>query len=78
MGPTSRILIGEIILPESTAAGADPFPFFMDVNMFMEGGLERSEEQWAKLLAEVGLRIDNIWRQPDNSVQTTIEARLSS
>ncbi|KAI9687005.1 MAG: hypothetical protein M1820_010533 [Bogoriella megaspora] len=77
MGPTSRILIGEMILPESAAAGTDPFPFFMDINMFMEGGLERGEEQWVKLLAKAGLKIDRIWRLPDNPVQTTIEASLS-
>jgi hypothetical protein len=76
MGPTSRVLIGEMILPATATAGSDPFPFFMDLNMFMEGGLERSEEQWHKLLGEVGLQIENIWRLPDNPVQATIEARL--
>ncbi|KAF2121669.1 O-methyltransferase [Lophiotrema nucula] len=76
MSPTSRVLIGEMILPSSTTAGTDPFPFFMDINMFMEGGLERSEQQWAELLGEVGLKIDKIWRLPDNPVQSTIEASL--
>ncbi|KAJ8124216.1 hypothetical protein ONZ43_g9 [Nemania bipapillata] len=52
MGPTSRVLIGEMILPTTAAAGSDPFPFFMDLNMFMEGGVERTEEHWVKLLSE--------------------------
>lgn len=77
MGPTSRVLIGEMILPSSQTAGTDPFPFFMDINMFMEGGLERSEQQWTKLFGEVGLKIDRIWRLPGNPVQTTIEASLA-
>lgn len=76
MGPTSRVLIGEMILPTSVAAGQDPFPFFMDINMFMEGGVERTEQQFEKLLAEVGLKIDKIWRLADNPVQCTIEASL--
>ena len=76
MGPTSRVLIGEMILPATATPGSDPFPFFMDLNMFMEGGVERSEEDWGRLLREVGLRIENIWRLPDNPVQSTIEARL--
>ncbi len=78
MGPTSRILIGEMILPATATAGSDPFPFFMDLNMFMEGGIERTEEQFAKLLGDVGLRIAKIWRNPDNPVQTTIEAMLKN
>lgn len=76
MGPTSRVLIGEMILPATAAPGSDPFPFFMDLNMFMEGGIERGEEHWGQLLGEVGLRIEKIWRLPDNPVQSTIEAKL--
>lgn len=76
MGPTSRVLIGEMILPATAAPGSDAFPFFMDLNMFMEGGVERNEEQWHKLLGEVGLKIEKIWRLPENPVQSTIEARL--
>lgn len=78
MGPTSRVLIGEMILPETAAPGSDPFPFFMDLNMFMEGGVERSEEDWGRLLREVGLEIEQIWRLPSNTVQCTIEAKLST
>ncbi|ORY18405.1 O-methyltransferase [Clohesyomyces aquaticus] len=77
MGPTSRVLIGEMILPSSPTAGTDPFPFFMDINMFMEGGLERNEEHFTKLLGEVGLKINKIWRLPENPVQSTIEASLA-
>lgn len=77
MGPTSRVLLGEMVLPATAAPGSDPFPFFMDLNMFMEGGLERTEEHWGKLLADVGLKIEKIWRQPDNPVQTSIVAVLN-
>ncbi|MCJ1439482.1 hypothetical protein MMC27_008876 [Xylographa pallens] len=78
MGPTSRVLIGELILPATATAGSDPFPFSMDINMFMEGGVERSEQQWHKLLEGVGLKIDKIWRLPDNPTQSTIEASLKA
>ncbi|KXX75979.1 Demethylsterigmatocystin 6-O-methyltransferase [Madurella mycetomatis] len=76
MGPTSRVLVGEMILPATAVPGSDPFPFFMDLNMFMEGGVERNEEQWRRLLGDAGLEIEKIWRLPDNPVQCTIEARL--
>lgn len=74
MGPTSRVLIGEMVLPATAGPGSDPFPFFMDLNMFMEGGLERTADDWCELLQEVGLEIKMIWRHPDNPVQCTIEA----
>lgn len=76
MGPTSRLLIGEMILPGTAAAGSNPMPFFMDLNMFMEGGLERTEQQFATLLAGAGLELERVWRHPDNPTQSTIEARL--
>lgn len=78
MGPSSRVLICEMILPTTTVAGSDPFPFFMDINMLMEGGVERNEMQWHRLLGQVGLKIVKIWYHPDNRVQSTIEAILST
>lgn len=76
MGPTSRLLIGEMILPTTAGPGSDPFPFVMDMIMFMMGGVERNKEQWDKLLQDVGLKIEKIWRLPDNPIQGTIEAKL--
>nr|BAZ95833.1 o-methyltransferase cpaK [Curvularia pallescens] len=78
MGSDSRVLIGEMILPSTVTAGSDPMPYFMDINMFMEGGIERTEEQWVALLDSVGLKIEKIWRLASNPVQATIEARLKS
>jgi hypothetical protein len=51
-------------------------PYFMDLNMFMEGSMERTEEQWSRLLDSVGLRIEKVWRLASNPLQATIEARL--
>ncbi|RMZ66114.1 O-methyltransferase B [Pyrenophora seminiperda CCB06] len=76
MGSDSRVLIGEMILPAAVSAGSDPMPYFMDLNMFMEGGMERTEDQWNGLLEAVGLEIKKIWRLTSNPVQATIEARL--
>lgn len=78
MGPTSRVVIAEMILPTTAGPGSDPYPFVMDVCMFMESGVERNEGQWEKLLREAGLRIEKIWRHPENAVQCNIEARLDS
>ena len=77
MGPTSRVLLGEMILPDRAAPGCDPLPFWMDLRMLMLTGTERSVHQWEQLLSSVGLSIFNIWRMPSAPYQATIEARLA-
>ncbi|KAK8075445.1 hypothetical protein PG997_010108 [Apiospora hydei] len=76
MGPTSRLLFGDMILPETAQPGDDALPFYMDLRMLMIGGTERSETQWKQLLESVGLVIVKIWRLPGAPHQATIETRL--
>ncbi|KAK8104752.1 O-methyltransferase [Apiospora kogelbergensis] len=76
MGPTSRLLFGDMILPKSAKPGDDALPFCMDLRMLMIGGTERSESQWKALLDSVGLVIVKIWRLPGAPHQATIEAKL--
>lgn len=76
MGPTSRLLFGDMVLPESARPGDDPLPFGMDLRMMMIGGKERSEASWKQLLESVGLVIVKIWRLPGAPHQATIETRL--
>ncbi|KAK7999623.1 o-methyltransferase-like protein [Apiospora arundinis] len=76
MGPTSRLLFGDMILPESAKPGDDALPFCMDLRMLMIGGTERSESQWKALLESVGLAIVKIWRLPGAPHQATIETML--
>ncbi|KAK8016735.1 hypothetical protein PG993_014924 [Apiospora rasikravindrae] len=76
MGPTSRLLFGDMILPETARPGDDALPFYMDLRMLMIGGTERSEAQWKQLLETVGLVIVKIWRLPGAPHQATIETRL--
>lgn len=77
MGPTSRLLLGEMILPDKAAPGCDPLPFWMDLRMFMLTGTERREAQWRQLLSSVGLTTTRIYRLPGAPHQATIEARLA-
>ncbi|KAK7914208.1 hypothetical protein PG985_011911 [Apiospora marii] len=76
MGPTSRLLFGDMVLPESARPGDDALPFGMDLRMLMIGGKERTEAQWRQLLESVGLVIVKIWRLPGAPHQATIETRL--
>ena len=69
----SKILINELVMP---ATGADPNITCLDmITMGMSAGLERTEEQWRKLLDRVGLKIEKIWTDP-TAAESVIEAIL--
>lgn len=76
MGPTSRVILCEYILPEGDDLGDDIFPYLMDFLLFMSGGMERTEAQWRHLLDSVGLEIVKIWRSKEVPMQGDIEVRL--
>ncbi|KAL1884641.1 hypothetical protein Plec18167_002233 [Paecilomyces lecythidis] len=79
MAPDSRVLIGEMVVPEygSERPGGveDMAPYWMDHAMFTFGGRERTETDWKKLFASAGLKLVKIWRSQAGS-QTILEARL--
>ncbi|KAK4151231.1 Demethylsterigmatocystin 6-O-methyltransferase [Chaetomidium leptoderma] len=75
MGPTSRVVLCEYIMPEDNDLGDDIFPYLMDFLLFMVGGLERTEAQWRHLLDSVGLEIVKIWRSTAVPFEADIEVR---
>lgn len=79
MAPDSRVLIGEMVVPEygSERPGnvEDMAPYWMDHAMFTFGGRERTETEWKKLFEGAGLKLVKIWRSHAGS-QTVLEARL--
>jgi hypothetical protein len=76
MGPTSRVILCEYVMPEDDNLGDDIFPYLMDFLLFMGGGLERTEAQWRELLGSVGLEIVKIWQSNIVTIETDIEVRL--
>jgi hypothetical protein len=78
MGPTSRVILCEYVMPEDDNLGDDIFPYLMDFLLFMGGGLERTEAQWRELLGSVGLEIVKIWKSNIVPIEADIEVRLKS
>ncbi|KAH8820847.1 S-adenosyl-L-methionine-dependent methyltransferase [Xylogone sp. PMI_703] len=72
MAPTSRLLIGEMVVPESPENQPDKTVYWMDLCMLVIGGKERSQKEFESLLATVGLRLVKIWRSKAG-VQCVIE-----
>lgn len=71
MGPGSRIVIDEIVLPDVNAPWQSTF---MDMAMMCAfGGVERSEAEWKKLLDQAGLKILDIHKY-DPKMQSVILA----
>lgn len=80
MAPDSRVLIGEMVVPEynSVRPGGveDMAPYWMDHNMFAFGGRERTKSDFEKVFAEAGLKLVKVW-QSEASSQAVLEARLA-
>lgn len=58
MGPDSKIIIDEMVLPET---GVHWWSASLDLHMYaMLGAMERSESQWRSLLDKAGLRLVEI------------------
>lgn len=79
MARDSRLLIGEMVVPEygSERPGdvEDMAPYWMDHAMFAFGGRERTETDWRRLLEGAGLELVKVWRSRAGS-QAVLEARL--
>ncbi|KAF3002117.1 hypothetical protein E8E13_009927 [Curvularia kusanoi] len=72
MSSASRILIDEVILPDSNVPWQCAF---MDLTMmFSLGGRERTQEEWASLLSQAGLRIEEVHTYDDVKRHSVIVA----
>ncbi|KAF3395632.1 O-methyltransferase afvC [Talaromyces pinophilus] len=81
MAPDSRVLVGEMVVPEfnSVRPGGveDMAPYWMDHNMFAFGGRERTKSDFEKLFAASGLKLVKVW-QSEASSQAVLEAKLAN
>jgi hypothetical protein len=75
MGPKSRLLVAEIIVPARTEVGEDMGAYWMDMVMMAIGGKERSEKDYTSLFDAAGLVLVKIWPAAVGT-QTVIEAKL--
>lgn len=72
MGPASRLLICDIVLPDRNP----PFrKAALDINMLQAAGKERSRRQFRDLLASEGFSIVRVWGE-DNPGNSIVEAVL--
>ncbi len=76
MGPTSRLLIADMIMPERTELGGDMPIYWMDFSMMMLNGKEKSKKEFEQIIDAAGLEIVKIWMGGGRGSQAQIECRL--
>jgi hypothetical protein len=75
MAPSSRLLIGEVVLPSRVPVGGEMTGYWKDVVMLAIGGKERSEKEYGKILDKAGLKLWKVWPF-ETGEQAVVEARL--
>ncbi|CAG8952449.1 hypothetical protein HYFRA_00001196, partial [Hymenoscyphus fraxineus] len=68
MGPSSRLLIADLVIPARTEVGEDMSPYWMDMVMLSIGGKERSEKEFRTLLGSVGVEVVGVWMRGQQGV----------
>ncbi|PHH89344.1 hypothetical protein CDD83_6243 [Cordyceps sp. RAO-2017] len=75
MGPDSRLVICELLLPERVQTGASLLPYWTDICLMMIGGQERSLSGYEAIIRDAGLELVQVYRSKDGH-NAMIETRL--
>lgn len=75
MGPTSRLLIGDFVVPEKTHIGDDFMIYWLDLSMMMLTGKEKTVKEFEGILDAAGLELIKIWPFSFGA-QAIVEAKL--
>ena len=74
MGPDSRLLIAEVLVPDRVQK-EELYCYWMDLTVLTFAGRERSEADWRDLFESVGLALVKVWRA-EVGTQAVVEGRL--
>jgi len=77
MGATSRLLIGDSVMPEKANVGDDRMVYQMEFSMMVLTGQEKTAKQFERISEAAGLELVKIWHAPVGA-QAIVEARLKS
>ncbi|MZD03560.1 methyltransferase [Streptomyces sp. SID5785] len=73
--PGGRVLIVEVVLPETVDGSQSPMMYLGDLNMLVNvGGRERTAAQFRELCARAGLAVTAVTRMPEEIGLSVVEA----
>lgn len=75
MGPQSRVMIGEVVLPSQVVVAGEMTGYWKDMVMLVIGGKERSAKEFEKILESAGMELVKVWPFKTGE-QAVVEARL--
>lgn len=75
MGPTSRLLIAEMMVPERTEIGCDLAIYWLDFVLMLIDGKGKSKKEFEEIVDAAGLETEKI-RKAEVGTQVQIECRL--
>lgn len=75
MGPDSRLVISDMLVPEMTEVGGPMTLYWLDFSLLSIGGKERSRSDFDKVLAEAGLELVKLYKSEGSDI-VTLETRL--
>lgn len=77
MGPSSRLLIGDFVVPKKVQVGNDFMVYWLDFAVMMLTGQEKTAQQFERILDASGLELVNIWPSSFGA-QAIVEAKLKT
>ena len=75
MGPTSRLIIADMVMPEKTQMGGDLTIYWLDFIMMTLNGKEKTEKEFVEITDAAGLEIVKVWSS-GYGAQAQVECRL--
>lgn len=75
MGPESRLIICDMLIPRKVEVGSEMTPYWMDFALMVISGREKTLKEFSELFDEVGLELVQVY--PSNIGKTVmLETRL--
>jgi hypothetical protein len=76
MGPESRLLIAEMLIPDRAIAGQAVMVYAIDLGLMAISGGQRTLDEYRGIIEQAGLRLVKVHKRQD-SYNVMLEARLN-
>ncbi|OBT79870.1 hypothetical protein VF21_01571 [Pseudogymnoascus sp. 05NY08] len=61
MGPDSRLIVCDMVIPQPVEVGGNAHPYWMDFSLMLISGKEKTMREFGDMFEEVGLELVKVW-----------------